>query len=629
MSDSVQCPLVEILGQNMKANTSEFWNSVDRSLSEKSPLIGRLTAKAKQKLSDIFRHSISSPNPQFTIQIVISLIQRFSQSPVFLENFGHNDSVFYSTFTAFVSRVLNKPSDGPYGKLKTDLLIALDALYREPSVLREETAKGVLITIIPMLKNVNDTQSPVVASVAFIHKLIQNIEGLTAVIAANAALFMAAFEGCQSPRLQMQILRIMWTSQVKTTRFSLVHDEDADFVDTVHQKIAALNDGVGCGILTLSIHGIDFPSGECTGHGWVDFGMTDLVLYYDSKILPIPFECIQGLNMNGADALLIELESGFAGMGPGSSEIRLRFESALSSEQVNLIFARISQGESQPQNFSDATHLNTDVDSDIARDSSVVAVDSFTRRKSSIAVFQIPDAQNTQMDPVSASLFAESQDLSDKEPEEPPPPLIQGIPSSGSSPVIESRPTAPSPPPPTIDQHPEGELEQMRHRQPVQYEPDHDDAILVHSAQIADKISSGIDTLTRTRLDSINRFGQVIGSSVDRLKDDIRTTMRDREHGSVKQLDASKAMFQENIHQFKRKAASMHQTLIGFEQDAQAMSAKITAIQRKVRKEIQQRRIDLENELKKLRKLIRNQHKGDDSDPSDEEPIDGFPLIPT
>ena len=47
------------------------------------------------------------------------------------------------------------------------------------------------------------------------------------------------------------------------------------------------------------------------------------------------------------------------------------------------------------------------------------------------------------------------------------------------------------------------------------------------------------------------------------------------------------------------------------------MSTKITEIQRGLRREIQQRRIDLESEIKRLRKLIRNQQNDDDSDPLD------------
>jgi hypothetical protein len=95
--------------------------------------------------------------------------------------------------------------------------------------------------------------------------------------------------------------------------------------------------------------------------------------------------------------------------------------------------------------------------------------------------------------------------------------------------------------------------------------------------------------------------------------------MRDREHGSVKQLENSRDSFQLNVQQFKRKAASMHQALLGFEEDAHKMANRITEIQKNVRKEVQQRRIDLENELKKLRKIMRNQDRTDnDSDNFDD-----------
>jgi hypothetical protein len=171
MAAPQDCAMLDVLGQNLKPNTMEFWHMLNSAISDSSQMTGRFTAKAKQQLTDIFRHSISSPDPQFTIQVVIALIRLFSRSMGFLDNFSHSDAVFYSTFTFFVSRVLSKPSDRPYVKLKTDLLIALDALYREPTTLREETAKGVLITIIPMLKNVNDIHNPVALALSFIHKL--------------------------------------------------------------------------------------------------------------------------------------------------------------------------------------------------------------------------------------------------------------------------------------------------------------------------------------------------------------------------------------------------------------------------------------------------------------------------
>jgi hypothetical protein len=612
-----QSQLLDLLGQSIKTTAVEFWNTLDHALTRNAPITGRLTAKAKQKLVDIFRHSVTSTNPQFTIHVVITLMQRMAQSPEFIENFGRNEPIFYSTFTSFVSRVMSKPSEGEYVKLKTDLLVTLEGLYREPSVLREETAKGVLITIIPMLKNVNDVQNPVIVSVAFIHKMIQNIDALKSVIVANAALFIAAFESCQSPRLQMQILTIMWFCQLKTTKFSLAHDQDADFVEVVHRAIAPINDGVGMGILTLPIQSIDFPTGEVTGHAWADFGMADVVLYYADTIMPVSFEFIQGLNMSGSDALAIELDRSFPGMGEGSSVVTLRFESSLSPDQVNLIFARISQGESQPQNMSDAA---AEVDSQPAHGSFIGTRDSSQPRpKSSIAVFHFPDAQTTQTIPADPGIFAESGVISDDEPEELPPPFIQDAVSAASSPALAA---PPSPPPPTIAAEQEQPSESLRHRQPVEYHPDRDDALRGQSALIAEKLSAGIEALTRSRLDGVNRFGGTIAVSVDTLKEDIRTTMRDREHGSMKQLEASKDMFQGNIQQFKRKAASMHQTLVGFEHETQAMSAKITEIQRMVRKEIQQRRIDLENELKKLRKLVRSHNRGSDSEPSDDDALD-------
>ena len=89
------------------------------------------------------------------------------------------------------------------------------------------------------------------------------------------------------------------------------------------------------------------------------------------------------------------------------------------------------------------------------------------------------------------------------------------------------------------------------------------------------------------------------------LHEDIKNTLRDREHGSIKQLELSKQQFQSNIQKFKRKESTIQQTLIGFEEESKQMGDKIVSIQKKIRTEIQNHQIDLENELKRLKKLIR------------------------
>jgi predicted RNase H-like nuclease (RuvC/YqgF family) len=165
------------------------------------------------------------------------------------------------------------------------------------------------------------------------------------------------------------------------------------------------------------------------------------------------------------------------------------------------------------------------------------------------------------------------------------------------------------------------ESEESRRLPPVQVPGEDDSLLKQHTLQIADKIGSGIDALTRGRMEGVERFGQAMHTAVGSLKEDLRTTMRDREHGSIKQLENSKDTFQGNIQQFKRKAASMHQSLLGFEADARGMTGKLTDIQRRVRKEMQQQRIDLENELKKLRKMLRRQNHGGESDDFDDEDV--------
>jgi hypothetical protein len=602
--------LVDLISQAPKTHSEAFWNALNSRVSSDEPLTGELDSKAKAKLVEIFRQSMSSPKPPVTIRIIISFIHKLSQSPRFVENFGRSDPVFTSTFIAFVSRVISKPSDAPFGQLKTDLIVALDALFREPSVLRDETSKGVLASILPILKNVNDAQAPVTIAVAFIHRAIQTIESLMQLVIANVPLLTSAFQSCQSPRLQMQLLRIMWCAQVRTTKLSLIHEPEDNFVEAAHKILASMNNGIGGSILTLKFQSIALPDGQAIEHGWADFGCNELVIYDDESVIVVPFDLINGLNLNGHEALLMELDPQFPGMGVSEkgTEIVFTFQPPLTADEVQIIFAKISRGESQPQGLSE---IESEIESELSQASSVRS--SQPRAKSSIAVFDARDPQNSHA-MVDSTLFAES---SHSEPEEdaPPPPVIQDERSPPSSPVI----PLPSPPPPMIAQP--DETEESTRPPPLQLPAEDDSLLKQHTRQIADKIGSGIDALTRGRMEGVERFGQVMHSAVGSLKEDLRTTMRDREHGSIKQLENSKETFQGNIQQFKRKAASMHQSLLGFEKDARAMTGKITDIQRRVRKEMQQRRIDLENELKKLRNMLRSQNHRGESDDFDDEDI--------
>ncbi|OHT13059.1 hypothetical protein TRFO_03483 [Tritrichomonas foetus] len=160
------------------------------------------------------------------------------------------------------------------------------------------------------------------------------------------------------------------------------------------------------------------------------------------------------------------------------------------------------------------------------------------------------------------------------------------------------------------------------------FESEQDEIISRHTERVSEKITAGIDALTKQRMDSIDNFEGQIARYVDSFKDDIKTTLQDREHGSINQIEASKQKFQNNIQQFKKKEGLMHQTLTGIEEENKQMSSKITGIQRTMRDKTQQLRLDLENELKNLRKKVRRKDTiRDNSDDFDEDFLDDLPKL--
>jgi hypothetical protein len=611
-----QSSILVLLAQQNKTSSEAFWASLEKALSTGCSFAVTLNPKAKQRLVEIFRYAASTEQPGTILQTTITLIMRFAENTKFIENFTHTDAVFFSAFAVFVSKVITKPSERSYNQCKANLIKALDLLFQNQSILRQETIKVIVSAIASLIQNVNDVDNPIPLALAFIHKLITKVEASISIITSNPSGLISGFQKCQSPRIQMQILNILWLCQVKTHEFTFNHDSQDNFIDSIHKMISHTNSGLGGGILTLEFGNFQLPNNEMVGNGWIDIGNDDLMIYFGERIVQVPFDAIEGLNLDGPNLLSIEFNSNFPDLNVSKmhTNAQLEFTNQLSPPQVSILFSKISRGESQPL-ISECSQPKIDSQS---RNSISESSQSQTHQKSSIALFQPTDGQNTQTN-VDTLLFEDTiEEVSEVDIEQPPP-QIENVESSATSspeiaPIVQI-----SPPPPTIQEFAtEEDREKTQQSQTVKLTIEPDNFFGKHTIQITDKLTNGIDALTRTRMEGIERFGQMINCSVESLKEDIRTTMRDREHGSLKQLETSKEMFQLNLQQFKRKAGSMHQTLLTFEEESSKMTGRITEIQRQIRKEIQQRRIDLENELKNLRRVVRRQNKEDSSDLDDD-----------
>ena len=570
--------IASALGQSTPAHTNAFWENLDKAVVDKQVISGQPTQKMSQKLCDALRQANTSEDRLKRIPIAIELLKRLVENVKFLDGLAELNGVLSSVFAAFVSRVLSQPSDKLYIPMKIELIKTVDELFGCECKLKESSAKGVVGGVIQVLKSVNEEVELVVATLNFLFKVVGSMPSVHDVVCSSSQVFAQAVKECVETKTWMKLLNIMWSANI----YPHTHETFLECLPDIAKKLTSDS------ILLFDVDRTNFiecAQGSCM---LLIVGLDDLVLVNGGSFIGLPFDAVEGINLSATNLLTLEISSDFQDFQGETIEIHLATKPT--SEQVKMLFVRISKGESQP-----------DISSS---DETVHEETTQTRPKSSIAMF-MADAQVT--DTCDESLFSELPQQQPDEQDAPPPVLDIGADTASSSPDILA--SKESPPPPAIE-NPEPYSFKI-----VPPKLDKDSFLDKFTVSLTEKITAGIDSLTKSRMECIDRFGQRVTSSVDTFKEDIRTTVRDREHGSMKQLEISKDKFLANIQQFKRKAGSMHQSLLGIEEDSQKMIEKITDIQKTLRRELQQRRISLESELKRLRKMIRSQNDDEESDP--------------
>ena len=133
--------------------------------------------------------------------------------------------------------------------------------------------------------------------------------------------------------------------------------------------------------------------------------------------------------------------------------------------------------------------------------------------------------------------------------------------------------------------------------------------------RVATVLENGMNSLTKGQLDQIDLFSENLHRRVEAFKEDLQSTLRERENGSMKQVDSARARFLENIQSFKRREAGIHQSLNAYEESTKTIAQKLTHLQRMMRQEVQKHKENLETELANLRKIVRQ----DDDESNDED----------
>lgn len=620
--------LHKFLLSQSSAKTPQFWHDLETVVRNEQSFDEKLNPKTKILLVDGLHHIATSQNVAEYFPIINLWISKSSDTAFFENNFTRSDKTFFSALTSVITHLLTQSYQNGMSEEKIMLISNLKKILSQNKAMFDQMINDMIRLLIGMFANTEEPQELYQSILAFLHHFLLNNESLMPLITENAQNLFDAAKEIQSPKTQIQLFNILWLAQVRLKEASFVHKDDSQFISSVHKIFSKINNGIKSFIITLQVQSAMLPDGTSLNHGWIDIGSSDLLISFDENILSIPFDSIDGLDADNT-TYTIFLNPTFTEFGDlQDQKIIIKLSRKPTSKMLTHIFSRISKGESQPivsdhEDNQSAPQQQLEHTSAVQMKQNEHIEQPIQHYRSSIAMY-ICDAQGTNQssqldeclftDNPSSKLTAptiETEIESDQDSiESPPPPSIAMNMDLSVGPVLEN----------DESEH-EEEIRQVKQKKrkrsislieedspeenKMQIGIGEDDFLKKHTAMVSNKISAGIDALTKQRMDAVNHFGEQIAHYVDVFKEDIKTTYQDRKHCSVKQLDVSRQKFQNNIQQFKKKEASMHQTLIGFEEETKQMSTRVTEIQRKMRNEIQRHRLELEDELKKLRKIIR------------------------
>lgn len=576
-----------IIAQSPEVSDDKFWEKLSLSVLPSQKIDGKLTLKSKQKLTAAIEFAISKTNDNKYMKIIIDWIRCLSKFPNFLNNFCKTDISFYSALGSLLDKILDLGSDE--NSVKTDFICILGDLFTIESALKNELLPIITEKIIMIFRKKEEDNEIIFSALKFLFSVVQKNQSIHDVVKKYQTIFLDSIKSCKYPKIQLQFLHILWLLQIKRDNFNLIHDENQSFLNSIHKILATINNGKINYIITLQFVSTILYDGTKIENGWIDFGIDDMLICFDEQIFPVQYDAIDGLDNEES---LIRIILSNSSNGKDSYIIEINLLNKPKPKFVSFLFARISHGQSQSQidDFSES-------EEEIIK---TQKPDVKKKPKSSIALYcckGVNKIQNT----IDECLFNEEKNdqeekikkvIKQKNME-----MEQYSPPNISIEMINDD---------FIDEFNKKENEiNVKIKNKKAEISENDKNLSNQTTNVFEKINYGIDSLTQQRMDFLNNFEQQLGSIIDSLHEDIKNTLRDREHGSIKQLELSKQQFQSNIQKFKRKESTIQQTLIGFEEESKQMGDKIVSIQKKIRTELQNHQIDLENELKRLKKLIR------------------------
>jgi len=567
--------LTQLFSSSPRIDTSGFWKSLESVLACEEIHDVKFNVKCKQNLVASIRYACSTIGKNSYIDTVLLFINQIAINTGLSTNFNENDTKLFQAFASLTTAIIEK--NGENVQRNCNFFDALHKLFDSCQLFKINLANDVAASIISVLINKREPINLISKALSLLFLLIE-IDDVKKEIQKNITSLHLAITESKFPRIQLQFLELFWRTKIKTDSMNFEGIESQGFINQAHHYLSEINPDQKEGLLVFSFQWIRLDENDLSCEGWLDIGFDDMLICFNDSVTSLLFDDVDGLNSDGSN-IIITFRKPIPSLGlTVGKSIEIKFSSEMAPTDIDLIFARISKGESQPASQIVKTEVKK-VES--AKQSNPKRTNN---PKSSIAMF-IPNANTPIRNPkphndLTRSLNSEqNMDISSFDDD-------QCISEPQSDSLI--------PPPPEIEYNGE-ETKSMVFEQPLAGPFEKVDSAL----------NMGLDTLAKTRLEAVDVLSSNIINKINVFKENLRTAVKDRETSSIKQLDSAKQKFQNNIQQFKRKESSIHQTLNNLEEETKDISSRLTQIQKELRDHLQERKAALEEELNGLRKKMR------------------------
>ncbi|EAY20038.1 hypothetical protein TVAG_365460 [Trichomonas vaginalis G3] len=663
--------LGQLLSKNPKIDSPSFWESLDKYCTEGPYQETKLSMKAKQNLSAAIKYACSTIDKNTYSDIVIKWLNTIIDNSAILSNFGEKEYAFYQTVTAFSTTVLDKEPSQVNTKRQLDLIATLFHLIDEFPIFHDQIGEEVATLCINMILKRSEEVELVNRCLSLLFIVIDN-DNVRKSLSDKTEEFSKLISTSHYPRLQLQFLELFFRIQTSISGFDCTTTDTQNFNESSHQCLLKVNGASKEPIFNIKFNSLANSNKKEFGNGWLDIGFDDMIICFNDSVITIKFDDIDGLDSSDGNLSVTDAEGIPQLEVPAGGQFTIIPDIKIEPPQMEQIFSRISYGESVSNSQNPQLESNIPIPppqpvqeqhprSSVAPPEMVNKEETIQKPnkvRSSIAMF-VPDKEREQQQTVQLedtndlfednfsdndsiaksvdsniippqqqieqkieSIIEEEEDEDDSTYQPP----VESIPSPVEE-SSESQEYEPSPPLLEINIGQSLVAEKSSKTQeetakndsppssPKQLMPSVTDNNVFGELpmNVSNCLEGGLKSLSLTTLEHVKVFSELLKRHVDRFRDDMTAKIRERETGSVKQLETSKSNFQDNILVFKRKEASIHQSLNGFEDKTREISAQLTSLQKSMRQNISSHRKALEAKLAMLRKQARNDTSDDEA----------------